>query len=145
MGAGNCGTLIDMSSRYSTVVGTDIVRPDLDDWRVAGTSLLLADRATCLRDGVFDLVALNPPYLSGPVEDLATDAGVDFEAVFRLLEDALRVVKDDGRVLVLLSGDVPLERAKVICKAKGFGLRKVKERRLFYEELLVVEASSEPA
>jgi release factor glutamine methyltransferase len=63
IGAGNGGNLLSLSERFDMVVGTDVVRPDMDDWKEKGPSYVLADGGSCLKDAAFDLVAFNPPYL----------------------------------------------------------------------------------
>jgi release factor glutamine methyltransferase len=142
IGAGNAGAMVELSRRFEITAGTDLVEPGTTDWRDSGTSFILADMARCFRDESFDLVAFNPPYLpSKRVEDIAVDGRKDgAEVPMLFLEEALRVVKKDGRVVFLISGESPASGFESLCSRAGFGLRLLAERRIFYESLLVYEA-----
>jgi methylase of polypeptide subunit release factors len=143
IGAGNCGNLVVLSKGFETAVGTDIVVPEMTDWKAAGVDFLIADRASCLRLGSFDLVAFNPPYL--PVEvadDPSTEGGTGLEVPIGFLRDALRAVKLTGRIVMLLNDQAPIEEFEIECSRHGFKLSKVAARHLFFEELSVYEASA---
>ena len=140
IGAGNGGGLILLAKKFRTVVGTDIVWPRMQDWRGKG-EFVIADAASPFVDSTFDLVAFNPPYLREEVRDRTVDGGRDLEVPARFLREALRVVKKDGRVLMLLNQDADLQRFEEICAGNGFTVRRVAERRIFFEQLVVYEAS----
>ncbi|MDG7008684.1 MAG: hypothetical protein JRN06_10680 [Nitrososphaerota archaeon] len=142
IGAGNGGTLIDLAKRFETAAGTDLRRPGMGDWS-GGASFSLADRATCFRDSVFDLVAFNPPYLGGEgYGDVAVDGGEGLEAPASFLEEALRVVKKEGSVVFLLNDEADIAGYEEACGRHGFRLRVVASKRLFFEALSVYEAVS---
>lgn len=141
IGAGNGGGLLVLSHSFSLVVGTDLVRPAMRDWERV-SDFIVTDVAACIAGSSFDLVAFNPPYLRGPVEDRAVDGGVDLEVPLRFLAEALRVVKRDGKVLMLVNDGADIGALEAVCAKSGFGLRMVGERRLFYERLAVYEASA---
>ena len=143
IGAGNAGTLEAAAERFRIAAGTDLVAPGTAGWRRAGASFVLSDLARCFTDGSFDLVAFNPPYVpSEAVEDPATDAGEGGSVPLSFLAEALRVVREGGRVLMLLSSDSPLERFEEACRRSGFGMKPVAKRRLFYETLTVYELAA---
>lgn len=143
IGAGNAGTLIELSARFGKVVGTDIVRPAMMDWKKAGVEFLLADGASCLRSSTFDLVAFNPPYIAAAVgADLAVDGGEELEVPLKFLREALRVVRPDGTVVMLLNDGAELPKFEEACAVSGFRLRRVASRRVFFEELSVFAASA---
>jgi release factor glutamine methyltransferase len=145
MGAGNGGTMLDLGRRFAIVVGTDIERPGMDDWKEEGGEYLLADGASCLRDGSFDLVAFNPPYLrEDRIGDGAVEGGTGLEVPRKFLEEALRVVKSDGRVVMLLNDQADMREFGRVCAARGFELRRISSMRVFFEELSVYEASARP-
>jgi len=143
IGAGNGGNLIELEERFEVVVGTDIILPDLDDWR-AGADFVLSDAAGCFREGIFDLIFFNPPYLpSDQFQDPAVDGGKDgLEVPLRFLRQALVLLRKGGRVLVLVSGEK--QRAEIVKELDRNGLvvRKVAEKRLFYETLSIYEGSA---
>lgn len=141
IGAGNGGNLVDLSDRFARVVGTDLVRPAMSDWK-AGADFVLADGASCFTGSSFDLVAFNPPYTPGDgTGDVAVDGGRSQEVARRFLADALRMVKKSGKVVFLLSDDAEFGVFEKMCAELGFTLRRVAARRGFFEELTVYEAS----
>jgi len=133
IGAGNGGNLPELSKRFGLVVGTDLVRPEFSK------GIIIADRAGCFREAVFDLVAFNPPYLpSARIEDLAVDGGRDgVEVALSFLEEAVRVLKPAGKIVMLVSSENPIEELKGFCDQKGLGMALVASKALFYERLFV--------
>ncbi len=144
IGAGNGGNLVGLTETFGRVVGTDLIRPGLSDWKGSEADYLLADAASCLRDGSFDLVAFNPPYLPVAVaEDAAVEGGTALEVPMRFLREALRTVKRTGRVVFLLKDDAPIVEFEKESARVGFALKKVATRHLFFEDLAVYEATAE--
>ena len=142
IGAGNGGTLVALAGGFVLAAGTDIARPAMRDWKERA-DFVLADRASCFRGGVFDLVAFNPPYLPGRrTGDQAVDGGPGLELPLTFLREALRVVKKGGSVVFLLNHEADLGSFERECARRGFGLRQVASERLFFETLFVYEASS---
>lgn len=131
IGAGNGGNLLELEKTFELAVGTELLRPE------RASNLVLADRATCFRNSVFDLVALNPPYLpSNRIEDITIDGGRDgIEVPLSFLEEAIRVVKPTGKVVMLLSNYNPLEKFKEICAENGLKMTLIESEDLFYERL----------
>ena len=144
IGAGNGGNMAEASKGFRLVVGTDLARPTMTDWRREGVEFVLADGASCVRDAVFDLVAFNPPYIPGEVEDRAVDGGEDLEVPKKFLRDALRAVKGGGEVVFLLNGEARLDEFRTLCTTAGFGMSPLISERTFYEELTVYSARAGP-
>ena len=133
---------MDLARRFETVVGTDVRRPGMDDWK-GGGQFLMADCASCFRDSSFDLVAFNPPYLrEDAITDIAIDGGGGLEVPKMFLEEALRVVRTTGRVVMLLNDHADICEFERTCAASGFYLRRIRSKRVFFEELSVYEASA---
>ena len=141
IGAGNGGNLVQLSGRFRLVVGTDLVRPAMADWKGSGADFVLADGAACLRGGAFDVVAFNPPYLPVPVEDRAVDGGASLEVPKQFLREALRVAKKDGDVVFVLNDEANLEDFGRLAREEGFTLRPLFSKRVFFEELTAYSAS----
>jgi len=142
IGAGNGGNLVVLANGFETAVGTDIVMPGMTDWGTWGADFLIADGASCLRAGSFDLVVFNPPYL--PVEvadDPSTEGGAGLEVPLRFLREALRMVKRTGRIVMLLNDQASIGEFEVECSHHGFRLTRVAKQHIFFEELSVYEAS----
>ena len=140
IGAGNGGNLVEVSRRFRTVVGTDLVRPSMTDWKGAGVNFILADGASCVRGEAFDVVAFNPPYLHEDVEDAAVDGGRALEVPKKMLKDALRVAKREGEVLFVLNDRAERGEFEGICLEAGFALGTVASEKLFFEALTVYSA-----
>ena len=140
IGVGNGGNVVALSEKFRLVVGTDLVRPSMGDWKEAGVNLVHADGASCLRSGVFDLVAFNPPYLRAEVVDGAVDGGSLLEVPKRFLREALRVARKDGEVVFILSDGADRREFRKMCEEAGFGLRPLASERMFFEELTVFSA-----
>jgi len=143
IGAGNGGNLVLLAEGFHLVVGTDLVRPSMDDWRQVGANFVVADGASCIRDGSFDLVAFNPPYVPGPVEDRAVDGGTSLEVPKTFLREAIRVAKGSGEVVFVLNEEAELEEFRRIAREGGFALRTIASKKMFYEELTAYLASAE--
>jgi len=142
MGAGNAGNLVELTNRFRVVVGTDLVRPSMADWKAKGANFVLAEGSSCLRDSCVDLVAFNPPYLMEEgTGDRTVEGGVELEVPRRFLASAVRVVKPDGRVVMLLNGDADVGRMESELAERGFGMRRLASKHLFFEELSIYEAS----
>jgi len=143
VGAGNGGALVDASRRHDLVVGTDILRPAMDDWKGAGSNYVLADRASCFRASSFDVVAFNPPYVPMDAgEDPAVGGGARLEVPKAFLVEAFRVVKRGGEVIFLLNDQADTKEFEKMCSEEGFTIRREASERAFFEELGVYSAKS---
>jgi release factor glutamine methyltransferase len=142
IGAGNGGNLAELSKRFELVVGTDLDRPSMNDWKDHGGNYILADAATCFRPSAFDVVAFNPPYLAEEVRDRRTQGGERLEVPKSFLREALRVVRKGGKVVFLLNQEANLHEFEKICAGAGYGMARILSKKLFYEELAVYEATA---
>ncbi len=143
IGAGNGGNLVELSNRFGLVVGTDLIRPAMPDWREVGANFVIADGAACLRPSAFDLVAFNPPYLAADVGgDKTVEGGRHLDVPKKFLKDGLNVVKREGTVVFLLNDEADPEEFEELTKENGFHLERVASQRLFFEELSVYKATS---
>jgi release factor glutamine methyltransferase len=141
IGFGSGAVIASVSERFRLAVGTDII--GLEEARLAlgpRVELVLADRATCFQDGVFDLVFFNPPYLPAePIEDGAVDGGpTGIEVPITFLEEGLRVLRWEGTIVALLSNEGDLRSFLFHCNILGLEVESVAEKRLFYEKLYVL-------
>lgn len=140
IGAGNAGNITSLARRFTLAVGTDLVKPTMNDWKEGGANFVLADKAGCFRDGVFDLVAFNPPYLAVNVgDDVSVEGGERLEVPMLFLRDAFRVVTRQGRVLMLLDEGADESEFEETAAERGFAIREVASRHLFFGRLLVYE------
>ena len=91
-------------------------------WRVWA---IATDGASALREGVFDVVVINPPYL--PLDpkdelDLAYAGGSDLRLFNHLIVEGLRASRSDG-VVVFIVNDLLLEVIKRLWGRAGFRVR----------------------
>ena len=140
IGFGSGAVLASASGRFRLAVGTDVVA--LEEARLAiraQVQLVLADRATCFRDGVFDVVFFNPPYLpSETIEDEAVDGGpTGVEVPVSFLEEGLRVLREGGVIVALLSTEGDVVSFLAHCSSLGLQVEQIAEKGLFYETLSV--------
>jgi release factor glutamine methyltransferase len=92
-------------------------------------------------EGSFDLILFNPPYLVGAEEgylERSWAGGKDgVQILERFLQEAPQHLQTDGRIIVLLSTmmkEGPLAKA-----LSAFNRRRLRSKRLFFEELWVEE------
>lgn len=141
IGVGSGAVLQSVAPRFALAVGTDIL--SVAEARAArdGSEVVITDRASCFRGEVFDLVAFNPPYLpSNGIEDRTVDGGVGgIQVPLAFLEEALRVMKRDGRTVLLLSDESDVEGFRRTCEGKGLRIEEKGRTDLFYERLYVFE------
>ncbi|HUI00193.1 MAG TPA: hypothetical protein VLX56_01025 [Nitrososphaerales archaeon] len=147
IGFGSGALLEGVAPRFDLAVGTDVIGlRDASQASSGSAGLVLADRAACFREGVFDLVFFNPPYVpSGEVEDRAVDGGpTGTEVPLAFVEEGARVMKRDGTMVALLSEEGDLGRFVSECARLGLDAKRVSQRRLFYETLVVFEVRRRP-
>ncbi len=140
IGFGSGAALEAVSARFRLAAGTDVL--DVEGARLSRSpkvDLVLADKAACFRDGVFDLVFFNPPYLpSRAIEDVTVDGGRGgVEVPLSFLDDGLRVLKKDGVMIALLSDAGDLASFVGGCEERGIAVEEVVRERLFYESLVI--------
>jgi len=140
IGVGQCSNLIDLQPNFSLVAGTDL---NLQKQEENGHNLEIfkADRASCFREDSFDVVAFNPPYLpSEAIRDLAVDGGVGgVEVPLAFLQDAKRVLRKDGTILVLLSSESSIPIFREFCGVNNMVPIIVASQKLFFEDLYIFE------
>jgi release factor glutamine methyltransferase len=146
IGFGSGALLQSLSPRFGTIVGTDLVSVAQARAARGDAEVVLADRATCFRERTFDLVTFNPPYLpSETIEDRTVDGGKGgLQVPFSFLEEALRVLKPEGSVVLLLSDEADLNEFKTSCERKGLRVEEKARESLFFENLFVFEVSRLP-
>lgn len=117
-----------------------------DDAR-AGVEVVRADLLTPFRDGAFDVVLFNPPYLPtdpdnewGDWMETALSGGASGrELVDPFLDDVGRVLAPGGAVLLLVSSLTGFDDVLVRAADNGFGAETVVEESYPFETLSVVK------
>jgi release factor glutamine methyltransferase len=139
IGFGAGSNLKDVEERFSLVLGTDIKVESKTVQKSA--EIFKARYASCFRDNTFDVVAFNPPYLpSEKIVDVAVDGGENgIEVAKEFLKDARRVLKKDGKILVLLSSESSTDLFRRYSLDNGLSIRQVGVSSMFFEKLFVFE------
>ena len=126
---------------FDHVVATDI---SYDSIKIAHT--IIEDCICCnAADALcidFDLVICNMPYLPS---DKIADATVDglhegLEVPLRIIKAAKNVLKKNGKMIFLTSSLANYEKLLKLTESLGFQVKIVATKKIFFEELILVEA-----
>lgn len=130
-----------LSRNFGLVVGTDVNHAALEGQTYRTDNLVCCDASDALR-AEFDLVVCNMPYLATDgILDAATDGGRGgLEVPGRILESARDRIRPGGRMLFVTSS--LSDYGGLVARAESLGLeaRIVSRKKLFFEELILVEA-----
>ncbi len=102
--------------------------------------VVCSDGLSAFRDGVFDLVISNPPYLEPEgLGDRAIEGGGGF--VWRLFQEASRRLRRGG-VMIVVASSLTKSLGRILSDASklGFKVSVAARKRLFFEELMLIHA-----
>lgn len=131
------------------VVGTDTQRMALQATRnrlrarsTERVELVHASGASPFREGTFDLVAFNPPYLpAGRTHDPAVDGGPGgIQVTLEALSDIARTLRPQGRLLLVASSHTNVRALLGGLSKQGLEVQRMQSKKLFFEELYLFEA-----
>ncbi|MGH9909266.1 MAG: HemK2/MTQ2 family protein methyltransferase [Nitrososphaerales archaeon] len=131
-----------LKENFRLVIATDI---DLDATRAARNKanlLVCCDSASAITNTMFDLVVINPPYLpSQQINDITVDGGRDgIEVSLKMLCDAVRLLKNDGVILLVTSSLANYTSLLTHMQKLGFKADIIGRKKLDFEELFVIQA-----
>lgn len=153
------GLLLDiLEKNFAYVAGSDIDLQALQHCKqqkrtAASANILLVccDAGSAFGVGKFDLIVSNPPYLPSNDNndddnnnnlDLAVNGGpTGIEATIHFINSALPLLAVDGKLLIVISSFANSSALDKLVLEKNMHKKVIKERRLFYETLSVVELS----
>lgn len=106
------------------------------------TELLRAVGAACFRPRSFDLVAFNPPYLpSRRTMNEAVDGGQGgIQRALEILRQVKEVLKPSGTVLLVISSLSDYPKLLGAMEQLGYEIKRIRSKKLFFEELHLIEA-----
>jgi release factor glutamine methyltransferase len=118
-----------------------------------GFELVCADAASAFRENIFDLVVSNPPYLPEDydnegmkIHDEAIYGGeTGIEVTLKIIKSSLTTLKREGRLLIIVSSLSDISRLQESLELLNLNMKKIVEKRLFFETLSVVEIGSKNA
>lgn len=152
------GFLLDiLEKNFGYVAGSDIDLQALQHCKqqqknttAASANILLVccDAGSAFGVGKFDLIVSNPPYLPNNDNDnnnnldLTVNGGpTGIETTIHFINSALPLLAVDGKLLVVISSFANSWALDKLVLEKNMHKKVLKERKLFYETLSVVELS----
>ena len=131
-----------LTKNFELVVAADIDIKALRETRDSVGNCMCCNAADALTP-IFDLVVCNLPYLpSEQVSDPAVDGlreGV--EIPIKIINSASRVIKENGKIIFLTSSLANQTELVNQVKMLGFVTRVIARKKLFFEELILVECT----
>ncbi len=109
--------------------------------------LVCCDAGTAFGTGKFDLIVSNPPYLpndndNNNILDPTVHGGpTGIEATVHFINSALPLLAGDGKLLIVISSFANSSALDKVVLENNMHKKVVKEKRLFYETLSIVELS----
>ncbi len=130
-----------LSTNFSLVVATDIDFTSLKSQKSKFPFIICCNAADALRHE-FDLIVCNMPYLpSEQVSDKTIDGGKEgMEVPLRIIKSSKNCLRNGGKILFLTSTLANYQKLIEKTKKLGFNVNIVTRKKLFFEELLLVEA-----
>ena len=131
-----------LSSNFSYVVASDIHFNSLNSQNPKLQNLICCNGADALRCK-FDLIVCNLPYLpSETISDRTVDGGKEgLEIPLGIINSVCKRIKKGGKFVFLTSSLANYQKLLEKTTMLGFDVRIVARKKLFYEELILVEAS----
>ncbi len=133
-----------LSEQFDFVVGTDINFDVLKN-QTYKTSNIICCNGTDAISSEFDFIVCNLPYLAtDEVLDVATDGGLEgFEIPKKIFDSVVMNIKKGGKFVFVTSSLSNYQ--KLIDYAEKLGLKPkiIAKKKLFFEELILVEAKRE--
>jgi len=129
-----------LSKNFEFVVATDINIFALKKAHEITTNCICCNAADALQTS-FDLIVCNLPYLpSDELVDSAVDGLHDgTEVPTMIIKSASQRIGESGKIIFLTSSLANYSILIKLCESLGFDVKIVARKKLFYEELLLVE------
>lgn len=140
------GLLLNLlEKRFTNVAGSDIDLRALEHCRGRSGAMLVCCDAASAFVRRFDLIVSNPPYLpdDNQVKDKTVHGGpTGIETTIHFIQSALPLLVRDGKILLVVSSLADSSAVDRLVIEKKMRKKVVKEKRLFYETLSVIELST---
>jgi release factor glutamine methyltransferase len=138
-GSGYLTKILEKS--FSLVIGTDINSDVLKNQTYKTQNLVCCNSADAMTTQ-FDLIICNLPYLATEdIFDIATDGGKEgLEIPLPIIKSAFSRIKPGGKFLFVTSSLSNYSKLIDFCKQGGLEAKILAKKKLFFEELIVIEA-----
>ena len=130
-----------LSKSFEFVVGTDINFPILKNPTYKNENIVCCSGADAI-SFQFDLVICNLPYLAtSEIIDVATDGGPEGLVIpKKIIQSIQNRVKSGGKFLFVTSSLSNYKQLIEFTKKLGFDAQILAKKKLFFEELIIVQA-----
>ena len=141
IGVGSGVLLNLLEKNFANVAGSDIDLRALQHCRDRSGAMLACCDAASAFAGRFDLIVSNPPYLPDDrVRDTTVHGGpAGIETTVHFIRSALPLLARGGRMLLVVSSLTDSSALDQLVGEKKMSKKVVREKRVFYETLSVVE------
>ena len=132
-----------LSDSFDLVIGTDL---NINSLRQQAAPI--RNRICCNAADVFskkfDLIICNLPYLAtDEIIDIATDGGTEgFEIPAQIIKSALPCLNKSGKFIFVTSSLSNYQKLIDMVNSEGFRARILARKKLFFEELILVQVTS---
>ena len=132
-----------LSGSFDLVIGTDL---NINSLRQQAAPI--RNRICCNAADVFskkfDLIICNLPYLAtDEIIDIATDGGTEgFEIPSQIIKSALPCLNKSGKFIFVTSSLSNYQKLIDMVNSEGFRARILARKKLFFEELILVQVTS---
>ena len=132
-----------LSDSFDLVIGTDININSLKQ-QVAPIRNRICCNAADVFSKKFDLIICNLPYLAtDEIIDIATDGGMEgFEIPSQIIKSALPCLNKSGKFIFVTSSLSNYQKLIDMINSQGFRARILARKKLFFEELILVQVTS---
>jgi|TARA_Y100000758_G_scaffold198392_1_gene141578 release factor glutamine methyltransferase len=131
-----------LSENFSFVVGTDINYTVLQHQSSYKTNNLICCNSSDALKIKFDFIVCNLPYLAtDEILDIATDGGAEgFEIPKKIFDSSLKNLKETGKFIFVTSSLSNYQKLIDYVEKLGLKTKIIARKKLFFEELILVEA-----
>ena len=130
-----------LSRNFLKVIATDIDYYTLANQNQKTENRICCDAANAL-NCKFDLIVCNLPYLqSDSIQDRRVDGGKEgVEVPLKIIKSALKCLAKNGKMLYVTSSLSNYQKLIKKTRELGFFVNIIARKKLFFEELILVEA-----
>ncbi len=132
-----------LSENFSFVIGTDLNYEVLKHQTYPTKNLICCNGSDAIKVK-FDLIVCNLPYLAtDEILDIATDGGVEgLEIPLKIIKSASPCLKVTGKFLFITSSLSNYQALIKETKKEGLTAKVIAKKKLFFEELIIIEAKN---